>query len=760
MNKFRNLILLSAIFLMTFCTSQIVLALNFGDTVKIMGNNKLPNLFYEHNLYNQKTEHDDYIYCIEPNKIGSESSIHEGLIINNLSIFTSQQEAILKSAALNGYPNVILNNFNAKENQCITAMALRCLSMEFKNLTNGRSAEEYINDQKGLPSAKLECKKMIIKAKNLPCKSEYSSMVIKSLSENNIEIPGNTSRVGKAFKLECSNITGPITLNCTSSSIPSLEYPKVILPGEIFYISVPLSKTYEPINFKFQVSAEGKKDIVFIKAINDERQSYVGLILMDKNINSIFDFKLNENISIIKLIKKDIETNEILIDAKFKIWTMKPDNINDDKNLLGTYKSNEQGLIQIDNISKLGTYYYCEVFPPTGYSIKNIAIQSLEVLEYGNVYNKTVYNAQKPLTETFIQLKGYKQVASNQPLKYEVFGAINCSNVKLKNFSIKIAIPMEYANINKKIEIGEFIDASGYRIFYKDDEDNIIEVKKEYNDVPDYLLSSNKEQKTKNILGIFTNDINDNISIPRKDIKEVIIKLIPTANGNEFTTPVFGKGTYSIFVKDNKKEYLLGNNYNGDKENKFKCDDLRSYRIVFNKLVNIDNFTSGEFTSIKLSQSLYSVILETNKRSNISVPNSFRSDESNVINITDLYKNNILNKNEIISNINILFNDEVSPGFKQKNPLYIYGTSNDFKSLCKKYFFDDRKKLYYSCNVIVEGEYKGIIIKNGDEWDTGSFSKELNLNKGYLPKTGTRNILINGLILLSFGNLFIFKWRF
>ncbi len=760
MNKNKSLILLFLVFLIMFSTSQLIFALSYGDRVKITGSNELPNLFYEHNLFNHITEHNDYIYCVEPDKIGSENSIHEGLVTDSLSTFNEEQEGVLKSAALFGYPNINNSNFSISENQCITAMALRCLSMEYKNLTKGRTAEDYIDIQQGSSLGKLECRKLIVKAKLQPFKSEYSKITIKPLSLNNIEIPGDKTRVGKAFKIECINIQGPISLSCIGNISTGLNYPKEILPEELFYISLPKSETYEPINLKFQVNSYANKDIVFIKAISSTRQSYVGLISIDKIIKTSFEFALDQNISNIELVKKDINTNEILPGAKFKIWSEKPEDSDDNSNLLGIYTTNNQGVIRIPNISELGTYYFCEILSPIGYSSQNTSIESIDVIDYGITYYKTVYNRQNLLLETFIQLKGYKQAASNQPLKYEVFGAVNCSNTELKNFSINFSVPNEYVNVDKKIEIGKFTDAAAYQIFYKDNLGKINEVKKNYTDYPDYLLSTNYEQQTKNVQGVFTNDINDEILIKSNDIKEVIIKLVPTSSGSEFTTPEFGGGKYSIYIKDKEKEYLLGNDFDGEKRNKFKCDDLRSYKIVFDEPINIDNFNSGEFTTLQKSNQFYDLLIDTNINNEVLVAGNFRTDENSTITITDLYKNNSLNDDEIIENIHLKFKDEVNPGFKQQEPIYIYGSSNDFNKLSDKYFSGKREKLYYSSRVEVEGEYEGNTILNGDEWDTGTFSKELLLTNGSLPKTGLSEIIFIGLILFSVGNLMLYKWRF
>ncbi|MDD2370794.1 MAG: prealbumin-like fold domain-containing protein [Firmicutes bacterium] len=759
-NKNKSLIILFSVFFIMFTTSQLIFALSYGDIVKVTGSNELPNLFYEHNLFSHLTEKGDYIYCVEPDKIGSENSIHEGIVTDSLSIFNEQQKAVLKSAALNGYPNVSIKDFTKSENQCITAMALRCLSMEYKNLTKGRLAEDYIKIQQGSTLAKLECRNLIMKAKLQPFKGEYSKINIIPLSSNNVEIPGNPTRIGRAFKLDSVNVKGVINLNCENSNISGLVYPKEIIPGETFYISVPKSETYEKINLKFQIYCNTDKDIVFIKANNSTRQSYVGLISIDKCIKSSFDFVLDQNISNIEIIKKDINTEEILPEAKFKIWSKKPEDFNDNSNLLGIYSTNNQGVIRVSNITKLGTYYFCEILSPIGYSSHNPLIELIDVNNYGITYSKTVYNSQKLLLETYIQMKGYKQTASNQPMKYEVFGGINCSNTKLNNFSINLFIPNEYFNVNNKIEIGKFIETGAYQIFYKDNTGEVNEVKKSYNDQIDYLLSNNNHQQSKNVSGIFTNDINDDIFIKKNNIKEVLIKLVPTSAGIEFTTPLFNEGKYSIYIKDNEKEYLLGIGFDGKKKNKFKCADLRSYRIVFDDPINIDHFTSGKFTSLQNSIQFYDLLLDTDKQSEILVAENLRSGEKNTLAISDLYNNKILSEGESIKNLYIKFKNEVNPGFKQKEPIYIYGNSNDFNKLCKQYFAGQREKLFYSSRVEVEGKYEGNSIKNGDEWDTGTYSKNLLLKNGLLPKTGLIDNYIIGVILFSAGNIILYKWRF
>jgi len=760
MKKFKNLIFLFIVVFMTFGVSQLVQALNYGSTVKITGSNKLPNLFYEHNLYNQKSEYNDYIYCIEPDKTGSEHSIHEGIVVDNLSLFTNEQASILKAAALNGYPNVIINNFSSSENQCITAMALRCLSMEFKNLTRGRSAETYINDQQGSTLAKAECRKLIIKSKSLPFINEFSNLSLKNISNGNIAIPGDTTRVGQAYLVESTNISGPINLSCATNNLTEINYPNSIMPGEVFYVSVPIKDTFKKIDIKFTATAKTTKDIVFIKANDSSRQSYVGLISLNKNIDYKFDFKLDEGYSKLVLIKKDIETNEILTGVKFKFWSEKPEDVDDEKNSLGIFTTDEQGKIFLSNLNKLGKYYYAEISPPLGYFIENETIDSINIDAFGNTYNKTVYNRQIPFLSTFIQLKGYKQTASNQPLKYEVFGAINASNVNLKDFSLNIDIPYEYADIDNDIEIGKFINAQGYQIFYKDLDDKSYEVKKNYIDNTDNQILNTNSQNMSKIQGIFTNDVSGIVSFDKTSIKEVVIKLAPTSNGNEFITPIFGEGNYSIYIKDYNSEYLLGENYKGDIENKFNCTNLRSYKIVFDKPISIDNFTSGKFSTLKQSTPNYSIYFNTIKRNKVLINNNMKSDEINKINISQLYDNGTLNKDENIVSIKILFNEQVNSGFKQMEPIFINGTTNNFENLSNKYFEGKRESLYYSCKVDIEGEYNGESVKDNDDWDTTSFSKSLSLNKGVLPKTGGLIMIMVGISSICIGSLFIIKWRY
>lgn len=756
MKKIKTIITILSVFVLTLGAHQLILALDLGDTIEITGNKLLPSLFYEHNLYNQRTEHGDIIYCLDPDKVGTEVSSYHGNVVSKLDLYSNQQIAILSSVIINGYPNVFpgtpYRTFTASEYHSITAMAIRAICMEFKGMTRGNTAEDYISVQYGDAAAKLECIKLIVYAKNNPYTKEYNELIIKSLSDNNI-VSVDGTKIEKEYILEGSNVNGPINIALIDSTLADIILPENLSIGEKFKILIPIEKTYKPINTTMEISGKSTSGLVYIKAGITNRQSYMGILRINQNIKTNFVFNIDPNISKLKIIKKDIDTQEVLTTATFKVYSKKPKDANESENLIGTFVSNEEGYIEINNLSILGTYFISEILPPVGYGSKvESIIENAEVDKYGITYNKTIYNQQKAVIENFIQIDGYKQLASNQPLEYKVFGATNASNVSLNDFTINIPIPHEYYKLNNAINIGEFEEKQGYLMYLIDSKNNQHEIKKTYNDEIDYLLSKTSTQKTRNIKGIFNSNDSELIDAPKEGLKEITIKLAPESKGIEFRTPVLGKGNYSIYIKDYEKEYLLGVNYDGTKEHVFKCSNLRSYRMVFDNPIFIKGFKSGSFSADTKSNVVYSVSVNTDKRENVLIKDNLESSVKNVISFMD---------GEIIRNVSIIFKDALKPGFSLASPIVLSGTSNNLKIINDNKYSskDNGDNLYFSNIVEIRGEYKGREVINGDEWETSTYSKKLQLSKGNLPKTGSYKYVLFSLLPLTVGILLVIKWR-
>lgn len=749
--------------LSSFWTHKYILALNLFDTIEITGNNILPSLFYEHNLYNHKTEYGDIIYCLDPDKVGTEVSAYTGVVTNKLDFYSNQQTAILSSAIINGYPNILpgnpVRNFTANEYYSITSMAIRALCMEFKGMTRGKTAEEYVSVQYGDNAAKQECKKLIEFAKNNPFIEPYNELSVKYLSSNNI-VNDDDNMISKEYILEGRNISGPLKISTEGNNDYNLVLPENLTIGQKFYIMVSKDKTYNPINTKINISGKASNGLVFIKAGINNRQNYMGILNINQDIKTQFDLKIEPNIAKLKIIKKDIDSQEILNRATFRVWSKRPKDINDNENLIGTYVTNTEGFIEIDNLIKLDTYYIREIDSPVGYesSIKD-NFDYIVVDKFGETHEITIFNKQKITMENFIQIKGYKQVSSKQEVEYKVYGATNASNISLNSFSIKIPIPNEYYELNRKITIGNFEERQGYLMYLKDSDNKSREIRKPYKDEVNYHLKNPAVSVNRNIYGVFNSTDLEVIKVSDTNIKELEIKLSPGSKGIEFKTPVFGKGSYSIYIKDMEKEYLLGSNYDGKKINNFTCSNLRSYRIVFDQPISIDEFKSGSFTSDIITNQVYKVIIDTDKRENVLIQEDLDANEINNINISEIMKDKLLLDGETIKNVSIIFKKPVASGFSLASPIILSGTSKDLHIISSEEFNENKNNLFFSNFVEIHGEYKGKVVENGDSWDTGSYFKDLKLTKGKLPKTGSFRFLVIGLIPITVGFFLIIRWR-
>lgn len=760
----KNLIILTVLFICVSVlgTHRIVRALNLLDTIEITGNYLLPNLFYEHNLYFHKTQKGDIIYCLDPDKAGTEISAYKGLITNNIELYSNQQIGILATLIINGYPNKLpgtpTRNFSPEEFHCITSMAIRAVCMEFKGLTRGKTAEEYINVQYGDISAKIECIKLINYAKSNPCFKPYNELFVESLSNNKISDDG--SMIYKEYMLVGNNIPGPIKI-----TVDNIVNTKVILPdnltlGNKFMIKIPIEETYRPINLKMSISGEADMGLVFIKAGLYNRQNYMGILNVNQIIKRQFDVNIVPNISKLKIFKKDKDTQEKISGATFRVWNKRPIDTNDKNNLVGNFVTDAEGIIEINNLTSLGSYYLKEIGAPVGYeNLIEDEFECIAINEFGETYEKTIYNQQKELIENYIQIKGYKQVGSNQRVEYRIYGATNASNVALNNFCINIPVSTEYYELNNKITIGTFDEKQGYLMYLTDRDEKIYELKKSYNDENDYKLNKLNEIITRNIKGVFNCSDQEIVKIPSNSLKELLIKLAPESKGIEFKTPLFGDGIYSIYAKDLEKEYFLGSNYDGKKVNNFTFKNLRSYRIVFEKPLNIDEFKSGSFLSEYKSNHEYSLIFNTNKRENVLINGDLNTNKINIISIKELINKKLLLEGEVINKVSILFKDPVEPGLTLANPIILSGTSKDFNSISDEIFNGNRNNLYYSNTVEISGEYKEKEIKNGDTWDTGSYSKNIKMTNGMLPRTGSYTFKLFGLLSVTIGILLISSRR-
>lgn len=749
--------------LSSFWTHKYILALNLFDTIEITGNNMLPSLFYEHNLYNHKTEYGDIIYCLDPDKVGTEVSAYTGVVTNKLDFYSNQQTAILSSIIINGYPNILpgnpVRNFTANEYHSITSMAIRALCMEFKGMTRGKTAEEYISVQYGDNAAKQECINLIEFAKNNPFIEPYNELSVKYLSSNNI-VNDDDNMISKEYILEGRNISGPLKISTEGNNDYNLVLPENLTIGQKFYIMVSKDKTYNPINTKINISGKASNGLVFIKAGINNRQNYMGILNINQDIKTQFDLKIEPNIAKLKIIKKDIDSQEILNRATFRVWSKRPKDINDNENLIGNYVTNTEGFIEIDNLIKLDTYYIHEIDSPVGYesSIKD-NFDYIVVDKFGETHEITIFNQQKITMENFIQIKGYKQVSSKQEVEYKVYGATNASNISLNSFFIKIPIPYEYYELNRKITIGNFEEKQGYLMYLKDSDNKSREIRKPYKDEVNYHLKNPAVSVNRNIYGVFNSTDLEVIKVSDTNIKELEIKLSPGSKGIEFKTPVFGKGSYSIYIKDMEKEYLLGSNYDGKKINNFTCSNLRSYRIVFDQPISIDEFKSGSFTSDIITNQVYKVIIDTDKRENVLIQEDWDANEINNINISEIMKDKLLLDGETIKNVSIIFKKPVASGFSLASPIILSGTSKDLHIISSEEFNENKNNLFFSNFVEIHGEYKGKVVENGDSWDTGSYFKDLKLTKGKLPKTGSFRFLVICLIPITVGFFLIIRWR-
>ena len=161
--------------------------------------------------------------------------------------------------------------------------------------------------------------------------------------------------------------------------------------GEKFKVLIPITEMDKAGEFEIEVTADMKTmPILYGDSGDSSKQSYALAAGYYEFENSKLKVKYLENTTKIEIKKKDAETSEALIEAKFNI-------LDENKNIVySDVTTNKDGIAVVENIMP-GKYYIQEVKSPDGYTIYDELVE-IDV-ELNQKYTVNINNYKEPENE-------------------------------------------------------------------------------------------------------------------------------------------------------------------------------------------------------------------------------------------------------------------------------------------------------------------------------------------------------------------------
>ena len=161
--------------------------------------------------------------------------------------------------------------------------------------------------------------------------------------------------------------------------------------GEKFKVLIPITEMDKAGEFEIEVTADMKTmPILYGDSGDSSKQSYALAAGYYEFENSKLKVKYLENTTKIEIKKKDAETSEALIEAKFNI-------LDENKNIVySDVTTNKDGIAVVENIMP-GKYYIQEIKSPDGYTIYDELVE-IDV-ELNQKYTVNINNYKEPENE-------------------------------------------------------------------------------------------------------------------------------------------------------------------------------------------------------------------------------------------------------------------------------------------------------------------------------------------------------------------------
>lgn len=169
------------------------------------------------------------------------------------------------------------------------------------------------------------------------------------------------------------------------------EEKQTFKQGEKFKILIPISEMEKEGTFDIEVTADMETmPILYGESGDSKKQSYALAAGNYEYESAKLTVRYLDNRTKLEIIKKDAETNEVLVGAKFNI-------LDKDKNIVySDVTTGSDGKVTLDKFMP-GKYYVQEIKSPDGYTLYEDLIEVN--LKLGQAYSITVMDHKKPETE-------------------------------------------------------------------------------------------------------------------------------------------------------------------------------------------------------------------------------------------------------------------------------------------------------------------------------------------------------------------------
>ena len=169
------------------------------------------------------------------------------------------------------------------------------------------------------------------------------------------------------------------------------EEKQTFKQGEKFKILIPISEMEKEGTFDIEVTADMETmPILYGESGDSKKQSYALAAGNYEYESAKLTVRYLDNRTKLEIIKKDAETNEVLVGAKFNI-------LDEDKNIVySDVITCSDGKVTLDRFMP-GKYYVQEIKSPDGYTLYEDLIEVN--LKLGQAYSITVMDHKKPETE-------------------------------------------------------------------------------------------------------------------------------------------------------------------------------------------------------------------------------------------------------------------------------------------------------------------------------------------------------------------------
>ena len=169
------------------------------------------------------------------------------------------------------------------------------------------------------------------------------------------------------------------------------EEKQTFKKGEKFKVLIPISEMEKEGTFDIEVTADMETmPILYGESSDPNKQSYALAAGNYEYESAKLTVRYLDNRTKLEIIKKDAETNEVLVGAKFNI-------LDEDKNIVySDVTTGSDGKVTLNKFMP-GKYYVQEIKSPDGYTLYEDLIEIN--LKLGQAYSITVMDHKKPETE-------------------------------------------------------------------------------------------------------------------------------------------------------------------------------------------------------------------------------------------------------------------------------------------------------------------------------------------------------------------------